>query len=73
MSVVGEPLDLFQSTPRLVGEGNPRAVTAWAARTGFNPPPAWSARGTCRGFQSYLCRTQFQSTPRLVGEGNATT
>jgi hypothetical protein len=41
-------------------------------RVGFNPPPAFSARGTHAGRRGdpYL---MFQSTPHFVGEGNTVT
>ena len=36
----------FQSTPRLVGEGNAVSAAGRPENNSFNPPPAWSARGT---------------------------
>ena len=50
----GEPSDAertdergrFQSTPRLVSEGNTNRGSISGRWRSFNPPPAWSARGT---------------------------
>ena len=36
----------FQSTPRLIGEGNPAVSCTARYSPGFNPPPASSARGS---------------------------
>ena len=44
----------FQSTPRLVGEGNWRPVAPICRLLSFNPPPAWSARGTVARFSLRL-------------------
>ena len=60
---------MFQSTPRFVGEGNLSSVIGLIPSSGFNPPPALSARGTPDAVQVAL-PPLFQSTPRFVGEGN---
>ena len=60
---------VFQSTPRLVGEGNAVSPGGDSGRQSFNPPPAWSARGTQMAGPCDAS-LMFQSTPRLVGEGN---
>jgi len=55
--------------PPLRRRGEPSTVARAAGRSGFNPPPTSSARGTGLIF-SQPQAILFQSTPRFVGEGN---
>ena len=54
--------------PRFVSKGNPSPSGSATAAAGFNPPPAWSARGT-RLRLTRAADCEFQPTPRFVSEG----
>ena len=60
---------MFQSTPRLVSEGN---AVAWSLsrlrHVSIHPP--LGQRGERRQLGFALAKSLFQSTPRLVSEGN---
>jgi len=62
----------FQSTPRFVGEGNGSASSAAGRPSGFNPPPALSARGT-RSARSARLAQQVSIHPPLCRRGELPT
>jgi len=59
----------FQSTPRFVGEGNQARFGSGTAASGFNPPPALSARGTGVQRLSLLGIKGFNPPPALSARG----
>ena len=65
-------MSVFQSTPRFVGEGNPRPTAFHsAARGSFNPPPALSARGTyVASTLGHPIRVDVSIHPPLCRRGN---
>ena len=65
-------LHVFQSTPRLIGEGNDPTSRTHATTTrniSIHPPP--HRRGELGLLKTIVPEAEgFQSTPRLIGEGN---
>ena len=59
----------FQSTPRLIGEGNPHQDILKAFRQVSIHPPPYRRGERCRRRPAEL-PGRFQSTPRFIGEGN---
>ena len=62
---------MFQSTPRLVGEGNPINVSLSDRRFAVSIHPPLGRRGEQIRLLARMMPMMFQSTPRLVGEGNS--